>query len=272
MSKQRLLNKGDQTDGCHPDMTDRELIVFRAQMSEQANRYEDMVGIMKDICKLYDDLSVDERNLLSCAYKNVIGSRRSSCRILNETLISNSKLSANNEKISNQKYRPALIQSVLSKIILELRSHCNEIIAILDNRLIPSSSATGQARVFYYKMKGDFMRYLCDTCVGAERKERANEALLAYRTASERAMVELPPIHPVRLGLMLNFSVFYYETMKSPERSCRIAKQAFDDAIAELDMLSEESYRDSTIIMQLLRDNLNLWESKQKFQPVNDLG
>ena len=40
-----------------------------------------------------------------------------------------------------------------------------------------------------------------------------------------------------------------------------MAKQAFDEAIAELDTLSEESYKDSTLIMQLLRDNLTLWTS-----------
>lgn len=42
---------------------------------------------------------------------------------------------------------------------------------------------------------------------------------------------------------------------------CRLAKAAFDDAIAELDTLSEDSYKDSTLIMQLLRDNLTLWTS-----------
>jgi 14-3-3 protein epsilon len=72
------------------------------------------------------------------------------------------------------------------------------------------------------------------------------------------------PTHPIRLGLGLNFSVFYYEILNSPDRACHLAKQAFDDAIAELDSLSEESYRDSTPIMQLLRDNLTLWTSSDR--------
>ena len=68
----------------------------------------------------------------------------------------------------------------------------------------------------------------------------------------------MQPTHPIRLGLALNFSVFYYEILNSPERACHLAKQAFDDAIAELDSLNEDSYKDSTLIMQLLRDNLTV--------------
>ncbi|MFS7992869.1 putative 14-3-3 protein [Helianthus anomalus] len=79
--------------------------------------------------------------------------------------------------------------------------------------------------------------------------------------AAAAANTELPSTHPIRLGLALNFSVFYYEIMNSPERACHLAKQAFDEAIADLDSLSEESYKDSTLIMQLLRDNLTLWTS-----------
>lgn len=81
------------------------------------------------------------------------------------------------------------------------------------------------------------------------------------QNATDVAQTELTPTHPIRLGLALNFSVFYYEILNSPDRACHLAKQAFDDAIAELDSLSEESYRDSTLIMQLLRDNLTLWTS-----------
>jgi len=80
--------------------------------------------------------------------------------------------------------------------------------------------------------------------------------LEAYKAATEVAQTDLAPTHPIRLGLALNFSVFYYEILNSPDQACHLAKQAFDDAIAELDTLSEESYKDSTLIMQLLRDNL----------------
>lgn len=93
------------------------------------------------------------------------------------------------------------------------------------------------------------------------RSLRSRRSLEAYKAASDVAVTELPPTHPIRLGLALNFSVFYYEILNSPDRACHLAKQAFDDAIAELDTLSEESYKDSTLIMQLLRDNLTLWTS-----------
>ena len=72
---------------------------------------------------------------------------------------------------------------------------------------------------------------------------------------------ELAPTHPIRLGLALNYSVFLYEVQQKSDEACNLAKQAFDDAIAELDTLDEESYKDSTLIMQLLRDNLTLWTS-----------
>jgi 14-3-3 protein epsilon len=87
------------------------------------------------------------------------------------------------------------------------------------------------------------------------------------QSATDVAQTELTPTHPIRLGLALNFSVFYYEILNSPDRACHLAKQAFDDAIAELDSLSEESYRDSTLIMQLLRDNLTLWTSSDNGEP-----
>ena len=95
---------------------------------------------------------------------------------------------------------------------------------------------------------------------------------MAYKAAQDIALVDLAPTHPIRLGLALNFSVFYYEILNSPERACHLAKQAFDEAIAELDTLGEESYKDSTLIMQLLRDNLTLWTSDMQDADGGDGG
>jgi 14-3-3 protein epsilon len=137
---------------------------------------------------------------------------------------------------------------------------CASILSVLDEHLIPAAS-TGESKVFYLKMKGDYHRYLAEFKTAAGRKEAAEHTLLAYKAAQDIALVDLAPTHPIRLGLALNFSVFYYEILNSPERACHLAKQAFDEAIAELDTLGEESYKDSTLIMQLLRDNLTLWTS-----------
>ena len=89
-------------------------------------------------------------------------------------------------------------------------------------------STTGESKVFYYKMKGDYHRYLAEFATGNDRKEAAENSLVAYKAASDIAMTELPPTHPIRLGLALNFSVFYYEILNSPDRACRLAKVITD--------------------------------------------
>merc|ERR1712070_1114719 len=121
-------------------------------------------------------------------------------------------------------------------------------------------------------MKGDYFRYLAEFKTGEPRQEAAESSLLAYKNASEIANTELATIHPIRLGLALNFSVFYYEVLNSPEKACNLAKNAFDEAIQELDTLSEESYKDSTLIMQRLRDTLTLWTSETENEKGAEAG
>lgn len=229
---------------------ERETHVYMAKLSEQAERYEEMVESMKSIAKLDVDLTVEERNLLSLGYKNVIGARRASWRIMSS--IEQKEESKGNENYVN------LIKGYRQKVEEELSKICNDILSIIDKHLLPSSGS-GEATVFYHKMKGDYFRYLAEFKTNEDRKEAADQSLKGYEDAFVAAKTELPSTHPIRLGLALNFSVFYYEIMNNPERACQLAKQAFDEAISELDSLGEESYKDSTLIMQLLRDNLTLW-------------
>nr|AAN03475.1 14-.3.3 protein [Glycine max] len=163
------------------------------------------------------------------------------------------------EKRGNEDH-VAIIKEYRGKIEAELSKICDGILNLLESNLIPSA-ASPESKVLYLKMKGDYHRYLAEFKTGAERKEAAESTLLAYKSAQDIALADLAPTHPIRLGLALNFSVFYYEILNSPDRACNLAKQAFDEAISELDTLGEESYKDSTLIMQLLRDNLTLWTS-----------
>nr|VDD44932.1 unnamed protein product [Brassica oleracea] len=232
----------------------REEFVYLAKLAEQAERYEEMVEFMEKVVEGVDkdELTVEERNLLSVAYKNVIGARRASWRIT-------SSIEQKEESRGNDDH-VTTIRDYRSKIESELSKICDGILKLLDTRLIPAS-ANGDSKVFYLKMKGDYHRYLAEFKTAQERKDAAEHTLTAYKAAKDFANSELPPTHPIRLGLALNFSVFYYEILNSPDRACSLAKQAFDEAIAELDTLGEESYKDSTLIMQLLRDNLTLWTS-----------
>ncbi|KAE9466649.1 hypothetical protein C3L33_01403, partial [Rhododendron williamsianum] len=237
-----------------PTEASREDNVYMAKLAEQAERYEEMVEFMEKVAKTADaeELTVEERNLLSVAYKNVIGARRASWRII-------SSIEQKEESRGNEDH-VSIIKEYRGKIEAELSKICDGILGLLDSHLIPMAS-NAESKVFYLKMKGDYHRYLAEFKAGAERKEAAENTLLAYKSAQDIALAELPPTHPIRLGLALNFSVFYYEILNSPDRACNLAKQAFDEAISELDTLGEESYKDSTLIMQLLRDNLTLWTS-----------
>ncbi|OQR73762.1 14-3-3 protein zeta-like [Tropilaelaps mercedesae] len=229
---------------------DKEQLVQHAKIAEQAERYDDMAAAMKEITENSLELSNEERNLLSVAYKNVVGARRSSWRVI----------SSIEQKTEGSEKKQVMAKEYREKVEKELTDICNDVLSLLDQFLIPKA-ANIESKVFYLKMKGDYYRYLAEVATGDQRTAVVDESQKAYQDAFEISKGQMQPTHPIRLGLALNFSVFYYEILNAPEKACQLAKQAFDDAIAQLDTLNEDSYKDSTLIMQLLRDNLTLWTS-----------
>lgn len=227
----------------------REESVQRAKLAEQAERYDDMANEMKAVTVMDSELHTEERNLLSVAYKNVVGARRSSWRVVSSI---EHKSDATKSQIAGE-YRKTIEK--------ELTEICEEVLGLLTDHLIPKAT-TPESKVFYLKMKGDYYRYLAEVATNENKASIVEKSKQAYMGAFDIAKSDMTPTHPIRLGLALNYSVFHYEIANSPEQACQLAKQAFDDAIAELDTLNEESYKDSTLIMQLLRDNLTLWTSE----------
>jgi 14-3-3 protein epsilon len=224
----------------------RKDLVFLARSAETAERYEDMCKVMRQLVKTVGesfDLTVEERNLLSVAFKNVVGARRASWRTLN----------AEEHKDND------LIKTYKKQVETELEAICQDVLELLEKTLVPYAEKKGdESQVFYLKMTGDYYRYLAEFISDKSYDTKAAEN---YQKALNIAGEKLSATHPIRLGLALNYSVCYYEILKDQKKACSLAKQAFDDAISKLDQLDEASYKDSTLIMQLLRDNLTLWTS-----------
>jgi len=200
------------------------------------------------VVELKKKLDTEQRNLLSVAYKNVVGARRASWRVLSSIATKD-----------HAKELKELVLAYKKTVEDELSTICTDVLRVLTTILLKNETIDPEERVFYCKMKGDYHRYMSEYLPDSD--ETINEAKQSYIEAMEAAN-SLSPTNPIRLGLALNFSVFYYEILNEPLKACELAKKAFDKAVGELEDLSEDRYKDATLIMQLLRDNLTLWQSE----------
>jgi len=245
----------------------KENLIQRAKLAEQAERYDDMASAMKEVTKNEtEQLSTEERNLLSVAYKNIVGAKRSSWRVISSIENKAQQTDEDNGKMK-------LASAYREKVEKELDEVCKEVLDLLDKYLVSKASTQAtenaekaESAVFYLKMKGDYYRYLAEVAAAEGKKDVVESANGAYFAAFEISKANLKSTNPIRLGLALNYSVFHYEIRNEPQEACKLAKEAFDSAIADLDSLPEDSYKDSTLIMQLLRDNLTLWTADQADQ------
>merc|ERR1711937_344254 len=134
-------------------MSNREKDVYFAKLAEQAERYDEMADCMEKVGKAGNELSVEERNLLSVAYKNAVGSRRAAWRIISSV--------GQKETTKGNAEQAGFAAEYKKKVEDELDKICNAILALMDGRLIPKAT-NGESKVFYYKMKGDYYRYIAE--------------------------------------------------------------------------------------------------------------
>ena len=229
--------------------------IFLARVAEQAERFDDMVSFLERVLDTKGaDVSADERNLLSVAFKNLISSKRAACRTI-AAIEQNPKYS---------KYNPALLH-YKGQIERELIGDCERIISIINSKVISKSCDDGEAKAFFVKMIGDYYRYISENARDRQLEEVKQKALSAYAEANE---VELPACNPIKLGLALNFSVFHYEVMKNHSKACELADNALQSALDQIDELGEDDFRDAKSIIELLKENLTLW--KEEAEEGND--
>jgi len=239
-------------------MSDTDENIFLARVAEQAERFEDMVDFLgKVLDSKGGDVSADERNLLSVAFKNLISGKRAACR----TIV------AIEQNPKYQKFSEALAK-YKGTIEGQLTKDCETVIAMINNKVL-AKDCQPEAKAFFVKMVGDYYRYIAENAKDSKLEEVKNNALKAYDEANE---ITLPPCNPIKLGLALNFSVFHYEVMKNHAAACKLADEALQNALDKIDELEEDDFRDAKSIIELLKENLTLWkEEEEDDNAIDDL-
>lgn len=232
-------------------MSTMEKKIFMARVADQAERYEDMVGFLKEIMsESEEDLSVDVRNLLSVGFKNLIGSRRAAWRTVS-AIEQNKKYESYSGNCAEYK----------TKIEDELNELCNDIIKAVEDRSLPKADSP-ESKTFYLKMIGDYYRYIAECVKGDRLADVTGKADEYYGKATEEAK-NLPTYNSTRLGLALNYSVFYYELKNDSGTACKLAQEALDGAKNDIESMDNEEARDALSIVELLKENLDLWKEAE---------
>ena len=225
--------------------------IFMARVAEQAERFPDMVDYLKQVVNgKTDDFTTEERNLLSVGFKNLIGQQRTAIRIIS-AIEQNPKYSKFNDSLGVYK----------KKIETELYDQCMFIVNTVKDHCI-EKAATDETKAFFFKMIGDYYRYVSESSTGDVLETVKAGALDNYQKAST-ACSTLNACNPIRLGLALNFSVFHYEVMNQHKQACELGEVALSDALEKIDDVDEETFRDAKSIIELLKENLSLWKEEE---------
>jgi hypothetical protein len=227
----------------------RDEYLFLARLAEQMERYDDMVEYMKSVASMPAELNQEERNLLSVAFKESVVPCRTTRKVL----------------LDEREEPHVLLSDYKQRLEAELQTKCAALLSLLDSHLIPKAS-TFESRVFFMKMKGDYYRYLAEAQHGEHKTFSASEAKAAYAAALVEAESagSYSPAHPTRLGLALNYSVFYNEVLIDVASALTLARSTCAQAEADMSNVPEEQRSESEQVLQLLRDNIQLWTSLAK--------
>ena len=225
--------------------------IFMARVADQAERYDDMVEFLKEVIDTKgEDLNTEERNLLSVGFKNLISASRSAWRTVGAI--------EQNDKYADYASDCA---SYKKKISEELDAQCKKVIEIVKNKCLPKAGDE-EAKTFYLKMIGDYYRYIAENATG-DMLEEATKGALDYYEQATQAGKELKSYNSTKLGLALNYSVFYYEVKSDIPKACSLAEEALESAKQNIDNMDNEDARDALSIVELLKENLSLWKDEE---------
>lgn len=232
--------------------TDRRSLVVMAKVAEQCERHDEMLVCMKQLAAANPALTLDERNLLSVAYKYVLGGRRTPWRTME-------RLEAS----------PA-VQQLKAQMVREIGEVCDDVIALINGKLLPAADGA-EAKVFFHKMAADYHRYHAEVLSSGSPActEQCSAARKAYEAAQGAAAGIDNKAEPIVLGLMLNYSVFLFEIEKEQSAGYELAKATFESGLPALnDVQDEDTYGEAAQMLELMQDNITNWAAALGVKPA----
>lgn len=230
----------------------REELVYLSKLYTKAESYKEVINFIKEFIKLNPKLNKEECDILSTGFKNMISDKRQSWLTLHSMERKEKK-----KKINTVKE----IKEIKSHIEKEIRETCKELQDLIDNHLLPNNDEN-EILIILYKLKADYFRYICEFAEGKEYEDNLNKAEEFYKKAYNISEKQLPIINCNRISVVLNYAIFLYEIKKDKKNGFDIAQKTFRESMKFFDDLEKPKYRDTLLIIQLLKENIIFWNSE----------
>ena len=230
----------------------REELIFLSKLYTKAELYKEVINFIKEFIKLNPKIEKEECDIISTGFKNMISDKRASWFTLNSMEHKEKKKKRNTVKE---------IKEIKNHIENEIRETCKELQDLVDKELLPKNEED-EILVFLYKLKADYFRYICEFAEGNEYQDNLIKAEEFYKKAYEIADKKLPIINCNRVSVALNYAIFLYETKKDKKNGFDIAQNTFKESMKFIDDLEKPKYRDTLLIIQLLKENIIFWNSE----------
>lgn len=233
----------------------RDELLFLVKLAEMGEKYEDMVLYMHSLIREDSTLNKSERELLAVAYKNTIGPNRIAWRTI-------CAFEIREEPKPHMTPYMNFLRDYKLRIESEIAKTCDDLTSLLEEKLIPAASENPEALVFYNKLRGDYYRYLAEVSSDQKLSTAIASASQSYLLAHEGAADCLLAVDTLKLGVALNYAVFFFEVCDQPAKAIAIAREAYDQASSDREILELPLYRSSWAVWLVLRENINLWQSE----------
>ena len=230
----------------------REELIFLSKLYTKAELYKEVINFIKEFIKLNPKIEKEECDIISTGFKNMISEKRSSWFTLQSMERKEKKKKKNTIKE---------IKEIKNHIENEIRETCKELQDLVDKELLPKNEED-EVLVFLYKLKADYFRYICEFAEGNELLDNLIKAEEFYKKAYEIADKKLPIINCNRVSVALNYAIFLYETKKDKKNGFDIAQNTFKESMKFIEDLEKPKYRDTLLIIQLLKENIIFWNSE----------